>query len=1434
MTKTIDFNDLAAGTIVDNEFRTDGVTISATGGSGDAMIFDTAHPTGGDTDLRTSNLGKVLIISEDGDQHDPDDNASGGTFTFTFDDPASVEALTFLDIEETATVKFFDTDGNLIEKVQVGPTANNGQLQACFDVEGVARMEVTLNGSGAIDNLTFDMPPPASDPDGAVDGEAFGEVMELGYDDANAPTDQGGDRITNEADLIFGNGGDDTIDGADGDDTIYGDDGGAGGVIGRESFNWEGTPDAEIDSSFTQNTGSVEVTYTRLKDTGNHVSSLGDDDLNVTGIDGGGEEIDDDSGLRSVTNGQGNEGDFEWVFSSPVADVDFNINDIDGDGVVRVTAFDADGNAIPVDLVGGSQLTVTGNVADSNGGYDDPDSEAYNLNVSIPGPVSRIVVEHDQNGPDNSGIFVTDIFFDVLSDTGADGNDVITGGLGADEIFGEGGDDTFIVSSAEEGDGDVIMGGNGPDQNTDNDVLDLRGAGAVTIERFDDLSDAGAQAGTVTFENGEVLRFSQIETILTDPENQAPRANDDAITLDEDTSLTFDPTTNDVDPTGGVLSVDSFTQPSNGTVTQNPDGTLTYTPDPDYNGPDSFTVTVINPEGFTTTSNVDVTVEPVNDQPDAVDDAGTTPQGTPVTIPVLGNDTDVDGDTLTVIDASVPVAQGTVSFDDGSITFTPAPAFVGVAEVSYTITDPDGLTDTATVFITVEDVIGPVDGTDAGQLMTPGFVDGEGDEIDGADGLNDTIFGNDGNDTIDGGLGDDTIDGGADDDEITGGAGDDSVLGGAGADTLLGGTGADTLDGGDGDDDIAVNDGDDADGGIGDDVFTLDTTDPADDIDGITIDGGADGTDGNPAGPENGDAGDVLDLSDVDDDLFVAFNDANPEEGTVNGLDDDADVDLTFEEIEKVITGEGDDEIDAEFGVGPINVQTNGGDDEVEGSNGDDTIDTGEGNDDIEALDGSDFVDAGDGDNTVDTRGNIDPVTHLSGAPDRGYPGLFPGDDDPNDDLDTVITGDGDDTILTGDDDDSITSGAGDDVIDAGFDDDTIDAGDGNDEIVGGEGADSIIAGDGDDTIFAGNAPGVPDAINIPDADVGGFSPDLVPENGLDTVFGGAGNDVIFGQDDDDELFGEEGNDAIDGGIDDDLIDGGTGNDTLTGGQGVDTILGGADRDTIIVGEAGDGVGDEVDGGGEGDDFDTLDLRGSAPEGGSLEVTFTGPDSNGNGFDGFVTYFDDEGNETGTLTFTEIEDVIPCFTPGTLIATPKGERRVEDLQVGDRVITRDNGIQEIRWVGARAMSGAELAQAPNLRPVLIRQGALGRGLPERDMLVSPQHRVLITGEQPALYFDESEVLVAAKHLTDREGIDVVDVSDITYIHIMFDSHEVILSDGAWTESFQPGDMTLGAMGDAQRAEILALFPELATAQGVEAYTAARRALKKHEARLLTP
>ncbi|CAN0035033.1 unnamed protein product, partial [Chrysoparadoxa australica] len=175
----------------------------------------------------------------------------------------------------------------------------------------------------------------------------------------------------------------------------------------------------------------------------------------------------------------------------------------------------------------------------------------------------------------------------------------------------------------------------------------------------------------------------------------------------------------------------------------------------------------------------------------------------------------------------------------------------------------------------------------------------------------------------------------------------------------------------------------------------------------------------------------------------------------------------------------------------------------------------------------------------------------------------------------------------------------------------------------------------------------------------------------------------------------------------------------------------------------------------------------------------------------------------------------------------------EDLAVGDRVITRDNGIQEIKWVGRKDLTGFDLARKPHFKPILIQQGALGNNLPEHDMLVSPNHRVLVANDKTALYFEEREVLVAAKHLTGLDGVDEVEANGVAYIHVMFEGHEVILSNGAWTESFQPGDYSLKGIGNAQRQEILELFPELEHAEGLKAYASARRSLKKHEAALLT-
>jgi hypothetical protein len=330
--------------------------------------------------------------------------------------------------------------------------------------------------------------------------------------------------------------------------------------------------------------------------------------------------------------------------------------------------------------------------------------------------------------------------------------------------------------------------------------------------------------------------------------------------------------------------------------------------------------------------------------------------------------------------------------------------------------------------------------------------------------------------------------------------------------------------------------------------------------------------------------------------------------------------------------------------------------------------------------------------------------------------------------------------------------------------------------------------------------------------------------SGQDSLYGGDGADSVSGGSGNDRIFGDAGNDTLQGGVGNDSLFGGDGNDLLIGGAGADSISGGFGNDTITIGTSTDGFGDTVAGGENVGDFDVLDLT---AWGWALTNVIYDPL---NAENGTVQFLDSNGAVIGTMTFTGIEQVIPCFTPGTLISTERGEVTVEDLRVGDRVATRDNGLQTLRWVGSKRLSLADLIVNPALRPVEIGAGALGHGLPTHAMTVSPQHRMVIEGARAEMLFGEPEVLVAATHLTSLPGVEVKLSAAVRYVHVMFDRHEIICANGAWTESFQPAQRMLDGMDRAQADEVLALFPELA---GQEFdFPAARLSLKAHEARVL--
>jgi hypothetical protein len=196
-----------------------------------------------------------------------------------------------------------------------------------------------------------------------------------------------------------------------------------------------------------------------------------------------------------------------------------------------------------------------------------------------------------------------------------------------------------------------------------------------------------------------------------------------------------------------------------------------------------------------------------------------------------------------------------------------------------------------------------------------------------------------------------------------------------------------------------------------------------------------------------------------------------------------------------------------------------------------------------------------------------------------------------------------------------------------------------------------------------------------------------------------------------------------------------------------------------------------------------------------------------------------------------------------MIRTDTGDVAVEDLAPGDAVLTRDNGFQILRWIGQCHLSADALSVQPHLRPIEIAPGALGPHQPSGPLRVSPQHRVLLHGFGGEMLYGESEVLVAAAHLLPWQGVRTARCAAVTYVHMLFDRHEIVLSGGAWTESFQPGERSLSGVDAAQRAELYALFPELRPADAVPAepadppragFVAARPTLKRHEAAILDP
>lgn len=186
----------------------------------------------------------------------------------------------------------------------------------------------------------------------------------------------------------------------------------------------------------------------------------------------------------------------------------------------------------------------------------------------------------------------------------------------------------------------------------------------------------------------------------------------------------------------------------------------------------------------------------------------------------------------------------------------------------------------------------------------------------------------------------------------------------------------------------------------------------------------------------------------------------------------------------------------------------------------------------------------------------------------------------------------------------------------------------------------------------------------------------------------------------------------------------------------------------------------------------------------------------------------------------------PCLTKRTLVQTADGPCKVEDLLPGTRIQTKDNGLQPLRWMVRRPV----VAQG-RFAPIAFAPGAIGN---TRRLLVSPQHRMLITGWQADLLFGRAEVLVAAKHLVNDCTIRPAPDNCVTYFHLMFDQHEIIYAEGAATESFLPTPTSLAMLQPEQRAEFLGLFPQFTPPNLCDdGMPAARHCLTRTEASVLS-
>lgn len=565
-------------------------------------------------------------------------------------------------------------------------------------------------------------------------------------------------------------------------------------------------------------------------------------------------------------------------------------------------------------------------------------------------------------------------------------------------------------------------------------------------------------------------------------------------------------------------------------------------------------------------------------------------------------------------------------------------------------------------------------------------------------------------------------------------------------------------------------------------------------------------------------------------DFLLGYNGSNTSGGDLAVANDDGSEDTLYggDGDDTLVGGDGDDRLYS--GTGDDTVYAGEGDDFVDAnstSSGNDTIYGGGGSDTLEHDVATDLVYGGTGN---------DRIVNVDATSSGGTTTIFGGSGNDTYVLDASEGGSfGSNHVVNLDAGQVEFSGASRDQLN-GIENVEINqsnagvVGDGNANTISAIGAfaNTLEGGDGDDLIYAGAGDDVITGDRGDDTLYGG--------DGNDSLDGGDGADVLYGETDDDSLFGGSGNDTLSGGSGNDTIDGGVGNDILTGGTGNDTFIissgGGSDTVTDFAGN------------------DLLDASALSDVGNVLtnqdgtvtadEITVTG----GGGANQVLTFPSGEtvtvpdGTVDTTTSQSQFASLVgmgvpPCFATGTHILTEHGEVLVEDLRPGDRIVTADHGLQTLRWIGRReVLFDAMNPRQAKDKPLEIKAGALGGGVPSRRLIVSPQHRMVLSGPKVLEKHGIREVLALAKGLASLEDVRVMKGKRaVEYFALLFDRHEVIYAEGAPTESFRPGHIALADFAPEHREEIYAIYPGLRDDPGALG-PPARPIISRQEAEML--